>query len=168
VNVIVTVIDTNSDEIENARVLLLAKDGTGPMSFEDIVTITRSGSIATVAHTGHGMATDDKIQVLGANQIEYNSVFAIAKINSDSYNYTVTGTPDTPATGTIKVTYAALSGETDINGEITMSRVFSVDQPVTGRVRKSTGTPFYKTSAISGIIDKDTGLSINVQMLPDE
>ena len=138
------------------------------MTYNVIVTITRLDSTATVLHTAHGMATDDKVQIKGADQIEYNGVYSITKIDADSYSYPVSGNPTTPATGTIKATYAALSGLTDQSGYITMSRVFSIDQPILGRIRKSTGAPTYKTSDFIGTIDSNIGFTATVQMIPDE
>ena len=152
--------------IENARVLVIAASG-GPMPYDATVTITRSVSTATVTHTAHGMVTNDKVQIKGANQQEYNGVYTITKIDNDSYSYTVSGTPDTPATGTIKATYAALYGLTNVSGVITMSRVFASNQPISGRVRKSTGTPFYKTADFIGTINSTTGFSSTIQMIPD-
>lgn len=158
---------TDGTAIQNVRVLLIAATG-GPLPFDATVTITRSASTATVTHTAHGMATNDKVQIKGANEIEYNGVFTITKIDDNSYSYTVGGAPATPATGTIKATFAALSGLTDVNGEITMSRVFASAQPVTGRARKSSAAPFYKTAGVTGTISSTTGFSTTLQMILDE
>lgn len=70
-------------------------------------------------------------------------------------------------TGTIKCTYAALTGLTNSSGVITMSRVFTSNQPVTGRARKGSTAPYYKTTNISGTIDSSSGFSTIIQMLPD-
>lgn len=67
-----------------------------------VSTITRSGSTATVTQTGHGYVTNDYIRIKGADQDEYNGIFFITKINDDQYSYTVSGTPATPATGTVE------------------------------------------------------------------
>lgn len=63
--------------------------------------VTRSGSIASVAHTAHGLTTGQYILVAGADQTEYNGTFQVTVDNANLYHYTVTGTPATPATGTI-------------------------------------------------------------------
>lgn len=167
VTMTVTVKTLEGANIQNANVLVLA-DAGGPMPYNAIVTITRSDSTATVSHTAHGMADNDKVQIKGANQQEYNGVFTITKINDNSYSYEVSGTPATPATGTIKATYAALFGLTNASGVIAASRVFSADQPITGRARKSTGSPFYKTSSIVGTISSATGFATTIQMISDE
>ena len=76
--------------------------------------------------------------------------------------------PGSDSTGTIKATFVVLSGNTDANGEITMSRVFTSDQPIAGKARKSSGTPYYQTSVISGTVDSVAGYSTTVAMVLDE
>lgn len=56
---------------------------------------------------------------------------------------------------------------TDVNGEVSDTRAYSTDQPITGWVRKATGTPYYKEGPVAGTIDNATGLSLTVQLIPD-
>lgn len=167
VNATITVQNTAGSNIQNARVLLLAASG-GPMPYNVTVTISNAGTTATVTHAAHGMATNDKVQIKGASLQANNGVFAITYISTSSYSYTMASTPGSSPTGTIQATYVALSGLTDINGQITMSRVFSSNQPVNGRVRLSTGTPIYKTSNISGTINSSLGFSTTILLISDE
>lgn len=153
--------------IQNARVLALAADGTGPMPYNVTVTIVNSGTTATVTHTAHGMVTNDKVQITGASLWHNNGVFSITRVNDDSYTYTLPSAPGSSPTGTIKATYAALEGLTDGSGQITMSRSFTSNQPVAGRVRKSSGAPYKKTMDFTGIINSSSGLLLTVQLLPD-
>lgn len=57
---------------------------------------------------------------------------------------------------------------TDVNGQVSDIRSLASDQPVTGWVRKSSSQPFYKNAPITGTIDNATGLSLTVQLIPDE
>jgi hypothetical protein len=70
----------------------------------DSVLITRVSSTAT-ATTGipHGYKTGDVVYISGANQPEYNGAFTITVTDSTHFTYTVSGTPTTPATGTMLV-----------------------------------------------------------------
>lgn len=68
-----------------------------------VVSITRAGSTATATVTAHGYSTNDEVIVTGANQTEYNGSFVITVTGSDTFTYTVSGTPASPATGTIVV-----------------------------------------------------------------
>ena len=163
----ITVQNTAGTKIQNARVLATAASG-GDYPFEESVTITRSGSTASVSHTAHGMVNGDKVVIQKAVQNEYNGVYTISNVTTNAYDYTVSGTPTTPATGTITSTTAIISGLTDINGEIADTRTYSVNQPLSGRVRKSTSAPYYKTADVVGTVNKDNGLSLTIVMLSDE
>ena len=64
--------------------------------------ITRSTSTATVTTaSAHGFTTGQRVTIAGANQTEYNGAFTITVTGGTTFTYTVTGTPATPATGTI-------------------------------------------------------------------
>jgi len=158
-------IDTSAD-ISGATVLVTVTSGVGGYPYNEGVTITRSVSTATVTHTAHGLITNDYVVIAGASGPEYNGVFQITRINDDSYSYTVSGTPDTPDSGTS--TFAVISGTTDVDGNISNSKSYSADQPITGKVRKATGGALYVTAPISGEIDSISGLSLTVQLVPDE
>jgi len=154
--------------INNALVLVLASDDTGPMPYNETVTsITNVGTTATVAHTGHGMLTNDKVQITGASLWQNNGVFSITRTNDNEYTYTLPSAPGSSPTGTIKATYAALYGLTS-SGVVSSSRVFTTDQPIIGRARKyGTSPPYYQTANFTGIIDSVTGFAVTVQLLPD-
>lgn len=67
-----------------------------------VSSITRSGSTATViTQTAHEFTTGQKVVVSGAGQSEYNGAFTITSTGPQTFTYSVTGTPVTPATGTI-------------------------------------------------------------------
>lgn len=67
-----------------------------------VVGITRSGGTATVevASTAD-LTTGDEVEIRGATQAEYNGLFEITVTDGTHFTYAVTGTPATPATGTI-------------------------------------------------------------------
>ncbi len=164
----VNVKDNEAANLQNARVLLEASDGTGDFPFEESVTITRSGSTASVAHTGHGMFANDVAVIRGAVEPEYNGPHVISNVTANAYDYTVSGTPGTPATGTITSTGAILSGLTDASGDISQSRAFTLATPVIGKIRKSSASPRFKDFPIAGTISITTGLTVNVRMILDE
>jgi len=115
VSTTVTVVDAETGSpITGARVLVTASDNTGPMPYQETVTsITRSGSTATVSHTAHGLVDGKKVLIKGAVEKEYNGIHALTWISANSYSYTVSGTPATPATGTIKATGVVVDGATN-------------------------------------------------------
>jgi hypothetical protein len=164
----VKVTDTDGVAIQNARVHVKAAAG-GPMPSNVTVTISNSSTTATVTHTAHGMATNDKVVIKGASHAANNGVFTITKINNDSYSYTMTSAPGSSPTGTIKSTYVLHDDVTDANGNVpTVSRVFGSSQPITGWARKSSSAPYYKSAGIAGTVSSSLGFSSTVQLIADQ
>jgi hypothetical protein len=138
------------------------------MPFQKSTTITRSGTTATAACTAHGLIDGKQALIQGADQQAYNGVVTISVVDADHFTYTVSGSPATPATGTIVTTGVVIWGATNGSGVISDTRTHSADQPITGRVRKATTAPYYQTGAILGTISHTTGLSVTVQMVLDQ
>lgn len=68
----------------------------------EVSSITRSSSTATVTTTAaHGYATGDDITIAGAVPDAYNGLFEVTVTGATTFTYTVSGSPDTPATGAI-------------------------------------------------------------------
>jgi hypothetical protein len=148
-------------------VLVKASSGTGPFPYQASVTISNSGTTATVTHTGHGLSSNDKVLIEGASLLVNNGIHQITKINDNSYSYTMSSSPGSSPTGTITATFVALYGVTS-GGAVSTSRVYSSDQPVTGWARKATGSPFYKPGPIVGPVDSTDGLNATAVMIVDE
>ncbi|OFW37650.1 MAG: hypothetical protein A3J29_06145 [Acidobacteria bacterium RIFCSPLOWO2_12_FULL_67_14b] len=70
-----------------------------------VSSITRSGTTATVTTAAaHGLATGDYARLAGATQTAYNGKFSVTVTSTTVFTVTVSGTPATPATGTITST----------------------------------------------------------------
>lgn len=69
-----------------------------------VSSITRSGTTATatVADDEHPFSTGDQVTVEGAGQAEYNGTFSVTRVSDRVFSYTVSGSPATPATGTLR------------------------------------------------------------------
>ena len=147
-----------------------ASNGTGPFPFEETVTISNSGTTATVTHTSHGMQNNDYINIdlsaSGSEKTHYQNdgVFQITYIGVNSYSYTMLSAPGSSPSGTITATFVALTGLTDVNGDKSTTRVYPSDQPVTGWARK---TPQYKTAPLFGAVDDVNGYSSTGVMIDD-
>jgi hypothetical protein len=155
--------------ISGVRVWVPVTSSAGGRPYlQSISSITRSGSTATVT-TGaaHGLSTNDYVDIADATEQEYNGTFQITVTGTTTFTYTVTGTPTTPAGGTKTVTFVVVSGLTDGSGDISATYSWNADQPVSGRARKGSSAPYYKTSPISGTISSTAGLAVTVQMIPD-
>lgn len=163
----ITVVDTDNDPIQNARVFLKVNNGDN-FPYQESVTLSRSGSTVTAVHTGHGLATNDYILISGANEDDYNGSFQITVTGVNGYTYTISTTPTTPATGTIIATFVYFNTLTNASGIVTDTRSTPLNQSVSGWVRKSTGSPYYKTTTINDTVSNTLGLSLNIQMISDE
>ena len=149
-----------------SRVLVTAATG-GDLPFEDSVTITRAITTATVTHTAHGLRTGLQVVINGAAQNEYNGIQTITVTDANTYTYTLSGSPTTPATGTIEATSVIMAGLTTAGILTASEHRYTTDQPVTIVARKGSGTPYYEATTASGTITS-AGLTANVFMLPDE
>ena len=128
---------------------------------------TRVGSTVTVTYaTAHGYAADglSKIQVSGCVETDYNGIFTPFNMTSLTFDYTITGTPNTPATGTTRITKVAPLGWSKSfagtnkavyrSNELTGSRLYlRVDD--TTDSGKSAGLRGYET-----MIDVDSGTGL--------
>lgn len=75
-----------------------------------VASITRSGSTATVTTVAdHLLANGVSVTIAGANETEYNGSFSILVTGAKTFTYTVTGTPASPATGTITAAHTSAS-----------------------------------------------------------
>ena len=84
-----------------------------------VATMTRSGSTVTVTTPAdHQLATGIKATMAGADQSEYNITAIVTVIARNKFTYQITGTPVTPATGTINytTTLASVSVEAQSTG----------------------------------------------------
>jgi len=108
-------VQQTSDLFETTGDVTLGSIGTVSVS-----SITRVGDVATVT-TGlaHGFVDNDVVFIKGADQSDYNILAQITNTASTTFDYTVAGSPTTPATGTITALQAtSVSMETSTDGVI--------------------------------------------------
>lgn len=74
-----------------------------------VSSITRSGQTATVTTASdHNLASNVPVTIAGAVETEYNgSNIEITVTGLDTFTYTVSGTPSSPATGTITASFTS-------------------------------------------------------------
>lgn len=87
------------------RVWVFSPDSTSASI--DISSITRNGQVATAISTAHGLAYGSYVTIIGAVQSQYNVIeTGVIVIDADTFAFPVTGSPTTPATGTITASYS--------------------------------------------------------------
>lgn len=100
------------------------------------ITLARTGNTVTATcATAHGYAADGltKINISGAGQPEYNGDFQISNVTTLTFDFTVTGTPATPATGTISAKVAPIG----------WGKTYSGTNKAAYRSSEATGTRLY-------------------------
>ena len=85
-----------------------------------VSSITRSGTTATATTAvDHALAVGHSVTIAGAVETDYNGVFVVLTApTSTTFTYTVSGSPTTPATGTITSTKATVYLESRIRETI--------------------------------------------------
>ena len=167
----VTVVDSAGSPISGVRVLAETADNGGGSGFPyqaSVSTLTQTGGTATlVASAAHGLATNDYVVIRGAGDERYNKQAQITVTTTTQFTYTVDSGASASAGGTPVFSYAPLSGTTNGSGVIQSSKTWPASQSVSGRCRKSTSAPYYKTARFT-IADASAGSDISVQMISDE
>lgn len=73
----------------------------------DIDSLTRNDQVATAESPNHGLVSGDYVSLSGAIQNEYNvNNERIIRIDDDYFAFPVSGSPTTPATGSITASYS--------------------------------------------------------------
>lgn len=167
----VTVVDAAGDPIENARVLAETSDTGGGSGFPyqaSTTSLTQAAGTATCTTTAaHLLSTGDYVVIRGAGIEGYNKQASITVTGGSTFTYSVDSGLGSPATGTPVVSYAALSGLTNSLGVIQSSKTWPAAQGLSGRCRKSTAEPYFKTGRFT-ITDASGGSDVTVQMITDE
>jgi len=153
--------------VTGAQVLVTTNTGA-TLPYQASVTIANSSTTATVTHTSHGLITGDKVLIKGASLPENNGVFVITKTDTNTYTYTMGSAPGSNPTGAIISTFVFIYGATDGSGIISATRELNSNQPIIGRARKSTSSPYYKSAPISGTASSSADTFLTALMVSDE
>lgn len=86
------------------RAVAKVYDTAGAVSYEGAIeSITRVGSTATVTKKNHGYSNGKALTIAGADDAAYNGAITVGGATTDTFTYTVSGTPATPATGNLSL-----------------------------------------------------------------
>lgn len=120
--------------------------------------LSRSGSTAiAVTSVEHNFASNIEVAISGADQPEYNGTFVITVVDSNTFSYLITGTPATPATGTIlaESTLASIDVQSADSGNIqnlSNGQQLTLKNPIAG----ADDNAFVQFTAITGGQDEET------------
>lgn len=68
-----------------------------------VQSITRSSTTATAIAPAHGLQNSSSVDIAGADQTDYNVTATITVVDADTFTFTVSNSPVTPATGNLSV-----------------------------------------------------------------
>lgn len=124
-----------------------------------VTSITRSGAVATVTTSApNALETGDTVVIAGADQPEYNGTFTITVLTSATFTYAVSGTPATPATGTITLE----GGQTTVPGVVYLDDYIGV-YTSRGEIRLCERTQFTVWEALNSISpEKEPSLAVAI------
>jgi len=117
----------------------------------NVTSLTRDGSIVTGTATGHPLATGLSISISGADQAEYNGTFLVTVQDANTFTYTISGTPVTPATGTIGASFDGVTVSISSDGvgssnNLSSGAVLNLVTPISG----VSTSAFVRFSGITG------------------
>ncbi len=112
------------------------------------VTITRSGTTASVSDTSHGFSNGNAVRITGAEQNEYNGVFVIANVSANAFDYTLSADPGESSSGT------ELDQLVDLATTLDLSSAFGA--VVTGRILNDATAPTISAKLLIGLANVDT------------
>ena len=138
-----TVILASTVLVTNESSYTVQSDATISANVVNVSSITRTGTTATVTTASeHLLASNVPVTIAGAVQTEYNITDAeITVTGTNTFTYEVTGSPTTPATGTITAAYTSASV---LVTSVDFGSVTNLDS----------GTPLTLQSPIAGVDDE--------------
>jgi len=119
-----------------------------------VTSVTRVGSTATATTVSdHNLASGVSVTISGAVETEYNGTFDIIVTGLDEFTYQITGTPTTPATGTILSDFTTASVEVksvETGEELNVNQANGVALTFTTTVAGVDNTAFVQFGEIGG------------------
>ncbi len=74
---------------------------TGKISATSAIAITAAGALATATLNGHGFVDGDSVTISGAALSDYNGTFVISAATTNTFQYSMGGSPGGPAVGAV-------------------------------------------------------------------
>ena len=125
------------------------------------ISVAAGATIPTVRNTGLGTVT--------VSAGEVTLTITVKDINDSSLLENAMVYVTAAAGGSLAVGTPIIDKIlTNVSGISLDTRSYATDQPVVGKVRLSSASPFYKNAPIAGTINNVSGLSLTIQMISDE
>lgn len=132
-----------------------------------VTSLTRIGSTVTaITVSDHNLASGVSSTISGAVQTEYNGTFDVSVTASNSFTYQITGTPATPATGTILCSFdtASIEVQSTETGQVT-NQLPGVGLTILSPIAGVDDTAFVQFGEIGGGTDTETNDDFRTRIL---
>lgn len=132
-----------------------------------VSSITRVGTLATVTTAvDHNIASNVGVTISGAVETQYNGLKVITVTGLDTFTFTVTGSPSTPATGTILAGFTAASvpiQSVDLGDDTNqnLDAILTLTSPIAG-VNNDASVDF---GEVGGGVDEETDADNKIRLL---
>jgi uncharacterized phage protein gp47/JayE len=163
-----TVIPDNT-EFQSSAGIVLKTQGSATITAQSISvsSLTRVGTTVTATTaSNHALTTGVSVTISGAVETDYNGTFEIVVTALNKFTYEITGTPTSPATGTILAgfTIADLSVKTDDFGQsanLSAGDTVTVTTPIAGMDSEAV----VQFGEVAGGTDIETDASLQQRVL---
>lgn len=125
-----------------------------PGETKSVSALTSAGGVATATVTKHGFRHGDSVAIAGAAQAAYNGTHVVTLLDANRFTFPVSGTPASPATGTI----TALS---DQDAVLTI-----IGDRVSEDLERETGRTFKKRAGVVDVLDGRGGRAVALHRVP--
>ena len=154
-------IDVDQEFTNNSNTYIAITNSSTTTNTVNISSLIRSGSEVTAISTDHGLASSQSLTISGANEAGYNGTYSITVLDTDTFSYQVSGSPSSPATGTIYGEWIGCSvivqsEETGTDYNLDSGAMLSLISPPTG-IESSAYAQF---SGITGGSEVETDTSL--------
>lgn len=166
-----TTVIPNNTQFTNSigNTYITTASSTITTTIQNVTTLTRTGQTAKATFaSNHNLASNMTVTIAGAVQTEYNGSYKITVTSPTTFEYTITGSPATPATGTITTTatYAALSIEsvtTGASNNLESGAKLILSSPIVG----ANNNAFVTFNGITGGADIEDDDSYRVRIIDE-
>lgn len=77
----------------------------------NISSLSSAGGVATAVSNGHSLASGREVTIAGAADAEYNGTFVATVVDANTFTYPISGSPNSPTSGTITATFSGAIAE---------------------------------------------------------
>lgn len=156
-------------QFQNSNSISFLTTQTGVVAAEvvNVSNISLVGLTATATTpTSHGLTTGLTVTIAGANETDYNGDFVIAVQDETTFSYSITGTPATPATGTITASADMISlpvqaVEYGTDGNSLKGEQLTISTPIAG----IDNTAFVGIDGISGGTEQESDEDLRIRII---